>query len=114
MPAVAQGAIAVECREHDPSIHALVAALENSPTRTCVAAERAMNLELHGSCHVPVAGYATLDGGTLALQGLVGDAANGQLVRADGSGPRSDPQALGRQVAAELLRNGAGEILARS
>jgi hydroxymethylbilane synthase len=114
VPAVAQGAIAVECREGDAATQAFFAALEHAPTRTCVEAERAMNLELHGSCQVPVAGFARLDGESMTLLGLVGDAANGELVRASATGPASDPHALGRKVAAKLLRNGAGEILARS
>jgi len=113
VPAVAQGAIAVECREGDASTLGLFAALEHAATRTCVAAERAMNLALHGSCHVPVAGYATLEGGALHLQGLVGDAANGRLVRADARGDAAEPQALGRRVADALKSLGADEILGR-
>ncbi|MBS0213801.1 MAG: hydroxymethylbilane synthase [Proteobacteria bacterium] len=113
LPAVAQGAIAIECRDGDAATRALCAALEHAPTRTCVAAERAMNLRLHGSCHVPVAGYATLDGDALHLQGLVGDARSGELVRADASGSATSPVTLGEQVAEQLLANGAGALLAR-
>ncbi|MEO8743253.1 MAG: hydroxymethylbilane synthase, partial [Lysobacteraceae bacterium] len=58
VPAVAQGAIAVECRDDDVATQALFAALEHAPTRICVEAERAMNRRLHGSCQVPIAGYA--------------------------------------------------------
>jgi hydroxymethylbilane synthase len=112
VPAVAQGAIAVECRDDDDATHALLAQLEHAPTRICVEAERAMNRQLHGSCQVPIAGYATLVDGRLSLQGLVGDAVNGRLVRANASADASDPQALGREVAEQLLRAGAGELLA--
>jgi hydroxymethylbilane synthase len=67
LPAPAQGAIAIECREGDEAIIALCAALDDADTRTCVGAERAMNLALHGSCHVPVAAYARLDGECLSV-----------------------------------------------
>ncbi|HEY6893256.1 MAG TPA: hydroxymethylbilane synthase, partial [Rhodanobacteraceae bacterium] len=57
VPAVAQGAIAVECRAGDAATAALLAPLDDAATLRCVTAERAMNLRLHGSCTVPVAGY---------------------------------------------------------
>ena len=72
---------------------------------------RAMNLELHGSCTVPVAGYCIEVEQGLALWGLVGDATNGTLVRADAVGAADEPEALGRRVAALLFERGAGEIL---
>jgi len=111
LPAVAQGAIAVECRDDDDATTALLAALEHAPTRLCVEAERAMNRQLHGSCQVPIAGYATLADGALSLQGLVGDALTGRLVRASAKADASDPHALGREVAGQLMRQGAGELL---
>ena len=69
-----------------------------------------MNLALHGSCHVPVAAFAREHAGTLQLHGLVGSAGDGRCVRAQGEGDVS--QALGRAVAAQLLAQGAGELLA--
>jgi hydroxymethylbilane synthase len=111
LPAVAQGAIAVECREGDADTMALMSALDHAPTRTCVEAERAMNRQLHGSCHVPIAAYATLDGGILSLEGLVGSAETGRCIRASEVGRARDPEGLGRLVAAELMVRGAGELL---
>ena len=111
LPAPAQGAIAVECRADDATTQALFAALDHAPTRTCVEAERAMNRALHGSCHVPVAAYAQLDGEHLHLNGLVGSASDGRVVRAEAEGMRHAPEALGQQLAAQLLGQGAGEFL---
>ena len=111
LPAPAQGAITVECRSEDSDIQALVTALDHAATRTCVEAERAMNRTLHGSCHVPVAAFAQLEGNHLHLQGLVGSASEGRTVRADASGSAEMPDALGREVAAKLLAMGAGEFL---
>ena len=71
-----------------------------------------MNRALHGSCHVPVAGFATLDGERLQLHGLVGSASDGRAVRAQGEGESAD--ALGRAVAEALLARGAGELLGLS
>lgn len=112
LPAPAQGAIAVECRDDAPELHALLAALDDAPTRRRVEAERAMNRALHGSCHVPVAAFAQLQGERLLLHGLVGSAGDGRCVRAQGEG--DDAEALGRAVAAQLLALGADRILAET
>ena len=109
LPAPAQGAIAIECRAEAVGVARLLAALDDAPTRRRVGAERAMNRALHGSCHVPVAAFAQEAGGTLHLQGLVGSADDGRLVRAEGSG--DEPEALGAEVAVRLLDAGAGELL---
>ncbi len=109
LPAPAQGAIAVESRGDDTTMNALLAVLDDAGTRRCVETERAMNLALHGSCHVPVAAFAQAQGERFYLQGLVGDAATGRLVRAEAIGDA--PQQLGGEVARQLLEAGAGELL---
>ena len=111
LPAVGQGAIAVECRAGDAATAALLAPLTDPATLRCVSAERAMNLRLHGSCTVPIAGYCIEVEQGLALWGLVGDASSGRLVRADAVGDPERPIELGNQVAGMLLDRGAGEIL---
>ena len=111
LPAPAQGAIAIECRDGDVAMHDLFAALDHARTRSCVEAERAMNRALHGSCHVPVAAYAQLQGDRLHLAGLVGSASDGRLVRAASEGISAAPEALGQAVATALLAQGAGEFL---
>ncbi len=111
LPAPAQAAVAVECRADDEAVMALVAALDDAGTRSCVEAERAMNRALDGSCHVPVAGLAQWRGDDLWLQGMVGGVADGRSVRAEAQGPASDPEALGRDVARQLLAGGAAELL---
>jgi hydroxymethylbilane synthase len=112
LPAPAQGAVTVECNGEDAQVMALFAALDDADTRACVEAERAMNRALHGSCHVPVAGFAQWEGEDLFLQGLVGGVAAGRLGRAEARGPASDPEGLGQRVARGLLDAGAGELLA--
>jgi len=114
LPAPAQGAIAIECREDRLDTRALCAALDHADTRTCVEAERAMNRALHGSCHVPVAAHARLDGLHLRLEGLVGSAGDGRAVRAHGEGRGDAPDCLGIEVAQRLLEQGAAEFIAQS
>lgn len=111
LPAPAQAAVAIECRQDDADTIAVLKALDDAATRTCVEAERAMNRALDGSCHVPVAGLAQWRGEDLWLQGLVGGVADGRAVRAQAQGPATDPEALGREVARQLLEGGAGELL---
>ena len=111
LPAPAQGAIAVECRADAADVIALCAALDDADTRRCVEAERAMNRALHGSCHVPVAAFATLDGEHLSLSGLVGSASDGRIVRADAKGRGDAPECLGLEVAESLLAQGARGLI---
>jgi len=121
LPAPAQGAIAVECREDDADTRALFAALDHPSTRICVEAERAMNRALHGSCRVPVAAFARLDGapiedasaaGTrLHLDGMVGSAADGRSVRAQIAGEAAAHETLGAELAQRLLALGAAAFL---
>ena len=111
IPAAAQGAIAIECRQGQPDILALLAALDHAPTRACVSAERAMTRTLGGSCQVPIAAYATINKEKLSLEGLVGRASDGETVRGYASGPMSEPDKLGQQVADMLVARGADALL---
>jgi len=111
VPAVAQGAIAVECRAGDGATANLLAPLTDAATLRCVSAERAMNLRLHGNCNVPIAGYCMEIEQGLALWGLVGDAESGRLIRAEATGASDAPVELGERVAALLVEQGADEIL---
>ncbi len=110
LPAPAQGAITVECREDDETTRTLFAALNHAPTRRCVEAERAMNRALHGSCQVPVAAFAHEIEGGLHLVGQVSAVEDGRAVRSEATG--DDADALGKLVAQQLLDLGAGEFIA--
>ncbi len=111
LPAPAQGAIAIECRDNAPEIHALLAGLDDADTRNRVSAERAMNRALDGSCHVPVAAFATLEGDEMFVQGLVGSATTGAQVRAEVRGPRDAAEALGQGAAELLIAQGARDFI---
>lgn len=111
LPANGQGALGIECRSDDERVKALLAPLSDTDTRDCVLAERAMNRTLQGGCQVPIGAYAVLEGDTIWLRGLVGDPDGKQVLRAELRGPRETAEAMGKQVAQDLLAQGAGDIL---
>lgn len=113
LPAPGQAAIAVEARAGDARVAALVALLHDSETDVVVRAERAFNAALGGSCTLPVGAHAVLGERELHLHGLVGDPAQGTLLRGELSGTAQAPEALGEALGAMLLRQGADELLAR-
>jgi hydroxymethylbilane synthase len=111
LPAGGQGAVGIECRSADSEIHALLAPLHHQDTATRVTAERSLNKHLNGGCQVPIACYAVLEGEQIWLRGLVGDPSGGLLLNAEARAPRDQAEALGVQVAEDLLSQGANEIL---
>lgn len=114
LPAVGQGALGIECRAEDNDVQALIAALDHSDSHDRVAAERAVNARLEGSCHVPLAAYALLEGDRLWLRALVASRDGRRVLRAEGRAPRAEGPALGRRLAEELLDQGAGALLAEA
>ncbi|WNC16676.1 hydroxymethylbilane synthase [Brevibacillus brevis] len=111
LPAVGQGALAIECRSDDEETLALLRKLDHQPTRLAVTAERSFLHKLQGGCQVPIGAYATVgEGDLVTVTGMVGSPDGKQLFRETASG--HDPVALGIQVAEALLAQGAGEVLA--
>jgi len=114
LPAVAQGAIAVEIREDDTETAAVLAPLDDRPTALCVAAERAFLARLEGSCRTPIAGLAELQGETLSLRGMVFSLDGARFFEAERMAPASEAATLGTTVADTLIGLGAEGLLARS
>jgi len=111
LPAVGQGAMAVETRADDTSLIELVAALDHPPTNRATAAERALLKYLGGGCQVPIAAYGEVDGERLRLRAMVASPNGARLLRAEGTGPAEAPEELGRKVGDKLLALGAAELL---
>lgn len=111
LPAVAQGALALEARVGDLLMLSRLSALDHAPTRLVVEAERAFLARVEGGCQVPVAAHAVLLEGELHLKALVASVDGTRLLRAEGKGPKSAAQALGVRVAEDLLARGGEEIL---
>jgi len=111
LPAVGQGALGIECRSGDEEIKRLLAPLIHTESAVCVRAERAMNLRLHGGCQVPIAGYATLDGDQISLEGLVASVDGKTILKTRVGGASDDPEAIGVKAAEHLLEQGAEALL---
>ena len=111
LPAPGQGAIAIETRTDDPRISDLLLPLDDAGTRRTTAAERALNAALGGDCTLPLGAWCEIENDALQLHGMLGDARNGRVLRAEARG--DDPQSLGNEVA-RLLREQGGEALLRS
>lgn len=119
LPAVAQGALAIECRADDQALLSVLARLDDPATRAAVTAERAFLRRLEGGCQVPIAAHAVvslddaLNPTDLHLYGLVGTPDGSQIIRGDRQGAIGQAEALGRELAEELIAGGAGAILGR-
>ncbi|WP_440996737.1 hydroxymethylbilane synthase [Arhodomonas sp. SL1] len=114
LPAVGQGALGIECRAEDAELNALIAPLRHDDTFDRVSAERAVNRRLEGSCHVPIAAYAVLEGDAIHLRALVGSPDGRTVLHAEGRAPRGEGEHLGRSLAEDLLSRGAGALLAEA
>jgi hydroxymethylbilane synthase len=111
LPAIGQGALGVEARKDDFETLALLSPLDDPETARCVLAERAFLRRLGGGCQVPIAGHAALREGRLTLEGLVASPDGRQMIRQAITGPPSEGEALGIQLAERILEAGGREIL---
>jgi len=110
LPAIGQGALAIEVREGD-AVGDLVAALDHPESRFAVLAERAFLKRLFGSCQVPMAAHARLQHGRLVITGMVASLDGQKLLRETLEGNLQDAEALGTALAETLFASGAEEIL---
>jgi hydroxymethylbilane synthase len=114
LPAVGQGALGIECRSDDAATLALLAPLDDPATRRAVVAERAALAELEGGCMIPLGAWGRdTDDGRLVLDVAVFDADGRARVLTSLTGPRDDPEQLGRLVAQALRDQGAERLLRR-
>jgi hydroxymethylbilane synthase len=114
LPAVGQGALAVEGRIDDPRLRAVLAPLDHLATRKAVLAERAFLRRLHGGCSVPAGALGRVEGGVLHLEGVV-CAPDGRTVFRDRrQGPEAGGEAMGSDLAESLLARGADQVLGQA
>ncbi|PTX59372.1 hydroxymethylbilane synthase [Melghirimyces profundicolus] len=109
LPAVGQGALAVQCRAGDQEMMNVLQAINDPVTEQTVTAERAFLHAYDGGCHLPIAGYATLEGDRVRLRGLVAHPSGHPVIRGEREG--KDPGETGRRLAEELRDRGAKELL---
>jgi hydroxymethylbilane synthase len=111
LPAVGQGVMAVEIREADTEIAAMLNAVNDHETEACITAERAFLRRLEGGCQVPIGALAVFELGEIFLHGYVGSLDGAQGIRQSIRGIASGAESLGIDLAEKCLAAGAGEIL---
>ncbi len=113
VPAIGQGALALEVRERDlaGAVGEAVRALDHAETRAAVLAERAFLRALGGDCKTPVAAHARLAGTQIRLTGLVASWDGERMVRGEAAGPVAEGERLGSTLANDLLARGGRAIL---
>ncbi|GAA3286119.1 hydroxymethylbilane synthase [Dactylosporangium vinaceum] len=115
LPAPAQGALAVECREDDAELREILAALDDEYTRAAVTAERALLAELEAGCSAPIAALAEVaegdEGPEIYLRGAVFSPDGGFALRLSRTGTLADAAEVGRALARDLREEGADNAL---
>jgi hydroxymethylbilane synthase len=111
LPAVGQGALGIEYCSDRADIRKILEPLNHHISAACVLAERTMNAKLDGGCQAPIAGFASCDGLTITLQGLVANPNGKVIFKAAYSGRIQDAVLIGETVAAQLLEQGSGKII---
>lgn len=113
LPAVGQGAIAVELRAGDDDVAALIAPMHDADTADAVITERAFLAATGGDCNTAIAAYAQVDGDDIVLSALIG-APDGSSVRGSRRGTRGDGVQIARELAASLMSSGGDALLSRT
>jgi hydroxymethylbilane synthase len=117
LPAPGQGALAVECRVEDDTTTRLLAVLDDPDTRAAVTAERSLLATLEAGCSAPVGALADVvwgdDGDEVWLRAVVADVSGAPTIRLSASGSLDEPVAIGERLAAEMLTEGAADLVAR-
>jgi len=114
LPAVGQGALAVEARLGDVDIARLVSPVNHLPTWQCVTAERAFLRAMGGGCRAPVAALGTVNGSTLKLEGMVASISGRKGLRASEEGSALSAEEIGMKLAEKMWGMGAAEIIAEA
>ena len=111
VPAVGQGAIAIETRADDEFTIRTTSDLDNRQTRLACLAERAFLRSLGGGCQFPIAGHAIIEDERLKLDGLVAAPDGSKILRDQLSGPPDNAEEIGSSLAERLLQQGANSLL---
>ena len=112
LPAPGQGAMAIEIPAGREDLRQLLAPLNHADTAHAVRAERTLSLTFGGSCQIPLAAFATVDGSAMYLRAMVATPDGKRIARAEINGEATAPEALGRQIASLLEAQDARSILA--
>lgn len=111
IPAVGQGALCIETRDHDPDIERIASSLDHYETRICVEGERAFLKTIEGSCHIPVACFGRIVDHQVLLTAMVASEDGRQLIREQLISPMDTVQTVGNALALRILEKGGKTIL---
>ncbi|WP_444996497.1 hydroxymethylbilane synthase [Aliikangiella sp. IMCC44359] len=111
LPAGGQGAVGIECRLDDTVTQKLLAPLNHTETAIRVSAERAVNNRLQGGCQVPIGAFSQIKNDQIIIDALVGSMDGKHIIQRQVNGPIDQAEALGVQIAEQLLAAGADKIL---
>ena len=114
LPAVGQGAIALQARVTDRRALAVAASANHRPTELAVRAERAFLEELHGGCRVPIGVLTKIGNKKIRVKGAIFSVGTNQTLSAACGGPSDKPEKVGRALAKKLLQKGAAKLLERA
>ncbi|MCH7620029.1 MAG: hydroxymethylbilane synthase [Candidatus Marinimicrobia bacterium] len=113
LPAVAQGALAIQIRTDDTQISDTISVLNDKDSSDAVTAERSLLRRLEGGCQVPIGAISTVDNSELQIEAQITSLNGAVAVRDRLSGDRDDAEKLGIELAETLLRNGGEAILSK-
>lgn len=102
LPAIGQGAVALQCRAGDEATLALLARINHIPTFTCIRAERELLRLLNGDCHLPVAAGTTLANGVISMQAIIFGAEDAAPLTGSASGPEGEPEKIAQTLFQKL------------
>jgi hydroxymethylbilane synthase len=111
LPAVGQGALAIEVRGDDEIVRRLIQPLHHEPSALATRSERALLARLEGGCQIPIGAYGRMENGRLLLDAMVGSLDGARIIRDRAQSDPGDPEALGVMLAERLLAAGADKIL---
>jgi len=112
LPAVGQGALAIEIRSGDARVAELVGSLNHEPTAQSISGERALLRHLEGGCQIPIGTHGRMENGRFLLDAVVGSLDGKRVIRASIQGNARDAASLGVRLAEQLAQQGGREILA--
>ncbi|MGX5200448.1 hydroxymethylbilane synthase [Aliikangiella sp. IMCC44632] len=113
LPAGGQGAVGIECRTSDKATQDLLAPLNHAETAVRVRAERAVNNHLQGGCQVPIGAFSQINEQQIQIEALVGAVDGSEIIQRKITGPVGRAEALGVEIAEQLLNAGADKLLAQ-
>lgn len=111
IPAVSQGAIAIEIRDNDPVVKSLIDKINHAPTLLAVQAERVFLRALEGGCQVPIGCYSSVTGNKYKITGFVSDLDGSGMLKGSMEGNLSEAQEIAKKLADDFCRKGALEII---